>query len=337
MADPSDNTTPEEAEVSEEEVDALLDKESGEAGAAAPGVPQPYDLVAPDKIVRGRMPALDRVNERWVGEFREELTELVRRPLTVELEDVRIMAYGEWQAALPSPVSLSVFTVKPWQGSALVAVDGALTYVLVDSYYGGVGGADRAVREALTPTEDRLNRILVDALTRHFQQAFEPVASIQFGFLRTEINPHYASIATPSEPVVITSLKISDNEVGGTVSLVLQLSLLEPVRERLDEGLTTVSPESRERWQQSIRSQLEHTQLELATVFLETQLSMKELLGLKPGDILPIEMPKTTTLYAGEKPLLRCKFGRSRGYNAVSIIEAIAGPLSYPIEEVQGE
>jgi flagellar motor switch protein FliM len=95
------------------------------------------------------------------------------------------------------------------------------------------------------------------------------------------------------------------------------------VRDKLAEGLKTVSAETRHRWEKSLRAQLEDAQLALNTIFLETEITVRELLELKPGDILPIEMPKTATLCAGSRPLLRGKFGRSRGYNAVSVIEAV--------------
>ena len=315
------------------ELEALLQKAGPQPSPAAPGTVQPYDLVASDKIVRGRMPVLDRLNERWVGEFQRDLRELIRQPIEVALQPVQLAPYGEWQAATPLPTSLNLYTVKPWPRNALVAVDGKLLFVLVDSYYGGAGRqAANAAREKLTPTEQRLNKIVVDLVIEHFRRAFAPVAALEFQHVQTEINPNYVSVATPSEAVVVTRLEVTLNEAGGAVSLVLPLSSFDSVRDKLAEGLKSVSAETRQRWRHSLRAQLEHTQLDLATVFLEAELTMRELLQLKPGDILPIEMPKTATLRAGSRPLLRGKFGRSRGYNAVSVVEAVkTGAL--PINE----
>ena len=319
---PEDATAGSDAEISEQEVDALLHSEPPDA--AHPGEVSDYDLVAPDKITRGRMPTLDRVNERWVGDFRRELEEMIRRPLELEAQDVQVMRYGDWLAAQPSPSSLNVLSVKPWRGSALVAIDARLLYVLVDSFFGGSGVCpDLAGRSELTPTEDRLNGTLVDLLTTHFTGAFAPVASIAFERVATELNPHYATIATPSESVVVSRLTVQCGDEGGELSLVLPMSMLEPVRERLDESLKTASAESQTRWFQCLRGQLENTELDLTTVFIESRLSMRDLLKLKPGDILPIEMPKTATLYAGDRPLFRGKFGRSRGYNALKVVEPI--------------
>jgi flagellar motor switch protein FliM len=311
------------ADISGAEVEALLQREKSAFVPSA--VPEPYDLVARDKIVRRRMPVLDRLNERWVTEFQRKLGDLIRQPVEVALQPVALTPYGDWLASVPVPTSLNLCSVKPWPRNALVAVEGRLLFVLVDKYYGGGGKtAATAVRETLTPTENRLNRIIVDLLTEHFRRAFAPVATLEFAHAQTETNAHYINMATPSETMVVTRVEVTLAEgVGGAVTLVLPLSSFEPVRDRLAEGLKTVSAESRQRWQKSLRGQLENTQLDLTSVFLESEISMRELLQLKPGDVLPIEMPKTATLRAGSRPLLRGKFGRSRGYNAVSVLEAV--------------
>jgi len=322
-------------DITSAEVDALLDKNKD---AAPSGMPQPYDLVARDKIVRGRMPVLDRLNERWVTEFQRKLTDLIRQPVEVSLQQVQLAPYGDWLAGQPMPTSLNLCTVKPWPRSALVAVEGKLLFALVEKYYGG-GAAKQptkpaapAARETLTPSEQRLNKIIVDLLTDQFRRAFAPVATLEFQHAQTEINPNYVNMATPSETMVVTRVEVTLGQVGGGVTLVLPLSSFEPVRDKLAEGLKTVSPESRQRWNKSLRAQLENAQLELTSVFVECEITMRELLQMKPGDVLPIEMPKTALLRAGPRPLLRGKFGRSRGYNAVSVLEAVKS-LGPNIEE----
>ena len=327
------------ADITSAEVDALLDKSKD---AVPSGTPQPYDLVARDKIVRGRMPVLDRLNERWVTEFQRKLTELIRQPVELSLQQVQLASYGDWLASQPVPTSLNLCTVKPWPRSALVAIEGKLLFVLVEKYYGGGGAkaapkpaakpAQPAARETLTPTEQRLNKIVVDQLTDQFRRAFAPVAALEFQHAQTETNPNYVNMATPSETMVVTRVEVTIGQAGGGITLVIPLSSFEPVRDKLAEGLKTVSAESRQRWNKSLRAQLENAQLDLTSVFVECEITLRELLQMKPGDVLPIEMPKTALLRAGPRPLLRGKFGRSRGYNAVSVLEAVKS-LGPNIEE----
>jgi flagellar motor switch protein FliM len=305
------------------EVDALLEKRPVVGDPASDGAPQPYDLVGRDRIVRGRMPALDRLNERWVADFERKLGELIRQPLEVTLQDVQLAPYGNWLAALPAPTSFNLYTVKPWPRNALVAVDGKLLFALVNGYYGGTRATPKATRETLTPTEQRLNKIVIEMLVELFRRALAPVATLEFQHVQSEINPNYVNMATPSETVVVTRVEVTLKEQGGSISLLLPLSSFEPVRDKLAEGLKAVSPETRQRWRQGLRTQLESTELTLTSVFLETEVSMRELLQMKPGDVLPIEMPKTAILRSGTRPLLRGKFGLSRGYNAISVLEAV--------------
>jgi flagellar motor switch protein FliM len=223
--------------------------------------------------------------------------------------------------------------IGPWRRNALVSVDGTLLFVLVDAYYGGGGRKAAKARTELTVTEQRFNALMIEQLTSHFRNAFAPIAEIQFDYQKTEINPHYVSVATSSETVVVTRIEVSLNDAGGSMCLVFPLSTLDPVRDKLTEGLKTVSADSRQRWGEAFRTHLERTELDLSSVFLESELSMRDLLRLKPGDILPIEMPKTATLYAGSRPLLQAKFGLSRGYNAVSVIGAVRDGRDRELEE----
>jgi flagellar motor switch protein FliM len=332
MADANNKTTASgRPDISNDEVEALLSKEKIGTAHAPSGEPRPYDLVARDKIVRGRMPMLDRLNERWVNELQRKLVDLIRQPIEVALQPAQLALYADWLAALAVPTCFNVYAVKPWQRNAVVAVDGKLLFVLVDSYYGGAGKpATNAAREALTPTEQRLNKVLVDLVVEHFRRAFATVATLDLQAAQTEINPTYVTMATASETVVVTRVDITLNGAGGSVSIVAPLSAFDTVRDKLAEGLKTVSPETRQRWRQGLRAQLEHTDLELSTVFLEMEISVRELLRMQPGDILPIEMPKAATLRSGGRPLLRGKFGRSRGYNAVSVLEAVKQTTEEP-------
>jgi flagellar motor switch protein FliM len=320
MADSNSGAAVRGADITGEEVDALL--VNAKSADAAAGTPQPYDLVARDRIVRGRMPVLDRLNERWVSEFERKLGELIRQPLEVTLQEVQLAPYGNWLAAQPIPTSFNLYTVKPWPRNALVAVDGKLLFALVNAYYGGTRGTQVA-RESLTPTEQRLNKIVIDQLVELFRKALAPVAGLEFQQVQTEVNASYVNMATPSETVVVTRVEVTLKEQGGSICLLLPLSSFEPVRDKLAEGLKTVSPETRKRWRDGLATRLEHTELTLTSVFLETAVTMRELLQMKPGDILPIEMPKTAVLRSGARPLLRGKFGLSRGYNAVSVLEAV--------------
>ena len=329
MAEDQANPPEGPADISDEEVDALLEKPA--ESAAVPGEVRDYNLVAPDQIVRGRMPTLDRINERWVSAFQQALENRQRRPLEVQAEQVKVLRYAEWLASLPDNATLNLMGVKPVRGSCLIAVETNLLSLLVDSYFGGSVKPEESADREPTPVELRTNGILLESLTSHFAQAFAPIAQLSFELVRTDTNPNYVSVATPSESVMVISLNISFDGVAGRIDWMFPASVLEPFRTKLDEQLKTGAPESQAHWQQTLRARLEQTDLTLASVFLKSTLSVREVMGLKAGDVVPIEMPKTTVLYAGGQPLLHGKFGRSRGYNAIKVLQA--EPLRLKPEE----
>ena len=319
MAEEPSSAEESKPDISDQEVDALLDKEGA---AAAPGEVRDFDLVAPDQIVRGRMPTLDRINERWVGAFQQALEGRQRKSLTVDAEEVKILRYAEWLASLPGNATLSLMAVSPVRSSCLIAVETALLSMLVDSYFGGSAKAEEITERGPTAMELRTNTVLLNLLTQHFVQAFAPIANLTFESVRTDTNPNYVSVATPSESVMVIALNVTISEAVGRIAWMFPASMLEPFRAKLDEQLKTGAPETQAHWQQTLNARLEETDLTLASVFLKTKLSVREVMGLKAGDVVPIEMPKTTELCAGGRPLLRGKFGRSRGYNAVKVLSA---------------
>jgi len=306
-------------DVSEEEVDALL---AERVASQRPDVPRPYNLVA-GASARYRAPVLDSIHERWIGVFGQRLGALVRQELELTLAGVKLMPYADWQAALPAPSSVDVYTIAPWAKSAIVALEGELLFVLVDASYGGSGRPARSARTELTPAELHIKGVALRALIEEIKRAFEPIAALDFRHEKSEIGARHVAIATPSETVVVTRVDMRLKDTGGALHVVIPLSAFDSVADELAEGLKGVSAESRKRWRSTLEVRLDETELELACVFLTTQLTVRELLKLRPGDILPIEMPKTASLNAGSKPLLVGKFGQSRGYNAVRIIEAV--------------
>ena len=327
------------ADVSDEEVEALLDNgESGEASGedqlGNSHAVRSYQLVEPRYAARGRMPALDTVNQRWLSQFQKNLNTLMRQSFEVSLNDVVTSSYADWSASFPVPSSLNIYSLQPWHGNALIAIDAKLISFLVDLYYGGLGKVDMAPRSQLSRTESRMNRILLDAFIGCFKSAFDAIAPLQFEYVKTETDLNFVSLAVPSETVVVTTISLTLNDTGGALSFVIPLSQLDPVRDKLIEEIKTGSPESDQRWRDSLQGQLENTDLELISVFLETDLKLKDLIELEPGDILPIEMPKTATLYADGRALLYGKFGMSRGYNAVRITESVVGRNKGDLEAV---
>src|SRR5690606_14591804 len=173
------------------------------------------------------------------------------------LGGIELMPYADWQASLPTPSGVDVYTIEPWAKSGIIAFDGGLLFVLVDACYGGSGRPSRAARSELTPAELHIKSIAARTLVEEIRRAFEPIAALDFRHEKSEIGARYVAIATPSETVVATRVDIALKGVGGALHVVIPLSAFDPVADELAEGLKGVSADMRRRGRGSLAAQLD--------------------------------------------------------------------------------
>ena len=152
---------------------------------------------------------------------------------------------------------------------------------------------------------------------------------MDFEYLNSEVNPHFANIVSPSEIVVVSRFKIELEGGGGDLHITFPYSMIEPIRDQLDTGLQSDRVEKDERWTQNLREQMQDAEVEIGSQLATFNLTVRELMKLKPGDVLPVTLPKTIDLCVEDMPVFRGSFGVSHGKNAVRITEVIRrGPRS---------
>ncbi len=302
--------------ISDEEVAALLEKNaSGEVKA--------YDLVGTQRITRGRLPALETIHETFARNFRVALFNLLQREPQVTFEGVRSQKAGDYLAGITTPASLDICRIKPLPGNALLVFDTNLVYLMVDTYFGGPGKAfERGGDRGLTPTEVRFVQLVLRQAASDLAQAWTPVAQVEVELVKHESNPLFASVAAPTDTVLINRFHIDLPAGGGALDLVMPSMMIEPVREVLTAGIVARSS-SAEQWAPLLATHLIEAQLEVRAVLTEVEITLGDLTSLKPGDVLPIDAPGAVTLLSGDEALYRGKFGVSRGRNALKILQPL--------------
>jgi flagellar motor switch protein FliM len=313
--------------LSQDEIDALLHGvDSGDVATeddlrARDGVARPIDLASQERIMRGRMPALEMINERLARHLRNSLFKLLRRSMEITVGEVRLEKFGEYIHALPVPTSLNMIRVKPLRGTALLVMDARLVFMLVDHFFGGGRFKAKVEGREFTLTETRVMRMVLDLIFKGMTEAWEPVLPLEFEYLKTETNPQFADIVRPSEMMVISSFRIELDGGGGELHVTLPYSMIEPIRHLLDARLQSERGEGDGRWLKALRDEIRLAPVEVSCKLVEIELSVAELLRLKPGDVLPMDMPERVTLYAEGIPAFHGRFGASQGRHAVQVIE----------------
>ena len=322
--------------LSQDEIDALLSGvDSGEVDTdmdepLVGGDAQTYDFNAQDRIVRGRMPTLEMINERLARNLRQSLFDMLRRSPVISLEGIQLTKFGEYVHTLLMPSNLNIVRMRPLKGSGLIICNPKLVFSLVDCFFGGEGRFYNKIEgRDFTVTEMRIVRRFLDIVFHDLEEAWEPVLPVKFEYLNSEVNPQFANIVTPSEVVVVSTFHIDLEAGSGYMHITLPYSMVEPIRELLDAGVQSDVIEKDERWSTILREEIQTAHVNLNATLTRKQLSLREVLDLKPGTVFPVDLPQTVTARVDDVPVFRGIYGASRGRAAIKVLESIRhGELS---------
>jgi flagellar motor switch protein FliM len=322
--------------LNQDEIDALI--HGVDQGAVStesgpdPGVATGYDFQSQMRIVRGRMPTLEMINERFARLFRSNLYGILRRTPEVAVNPVEMKKFSDYLLTLHVPTSLNMVRIHPLRGTALILLEPRLVFAIVDNFFGGNGRHAKIEGREFTATESRIIQMVLKNAFADLQEAWSHVVQLRVEYVQSEMNPAFANIVSPSEVVVVTSFHVELEGGGGDVHVTLPYSMIEPLREQLDSGMTSDRVEHDERWAQSMKEEIDDAEVEVSTVLGRAQISLAQLLNLKPGDIVPCDFAGKVTVLAETVPVFRGSFGLSRGMQAVKVEERVRRPRTPLIE-----
>lgn len=319
----------EEKILSKDEVDALLDSvDNGELDVnqepAAPGEIRSFDFSRQDRVVRGRLPTLEMVNERFARGLRSALLGLLRRTCEVTSVGVKQERYSDYVHGMSVPTSMNFVNVQPLRGTALVVLESALVFNLVESFFGGGRFKARIEGREFTPTEKRIIDMVLRETFLAMQEAWASVLTLKWEYLSSEINPHFANVVNPTETILVSRFQIGLDGGAADLHVAFPYSMIEPIRDVLDSGMQGGDRvEKDERWSRRLREDVLDAEIELGATLVEARIRIGDFLRLRPGDIIPIEMPDRVRIAAEHVPIYRGRFGTHAGNNAIRLSEPL--------------
>jgi flagellar motor switch protein FliM len=305
--------------LSQSEVDALLAAvsdgdvstsdapASGAAGGAGGGgkvggttakddkVVVTYDLTSQDRIIRGRLPQLEVIYEKFMRSFRVSLSSALRKIASLTLASTDFLKFGEFINTLPMPTCMTVLRFNNLRGSALFVIESKLAYALVDSFF---GGADRPYTKIegkdFTQIELSIVKKVVDLAIEDMEAAWASVEKIGCSFVRTEVNPQFVGIVPPTDVVIASTFDVELENANGTITIVIPYSTIEPIKQKLSSGFQVESDQTDKKlWTTIIRDQLMETDVNLKVNLGETEINLNDLMSLKVGDVIPLDQDST--------------------------------------------
>ncbi|MDE1942429.1 MAG: flagellar motor switch protein FliM [Betaproteobacteria bacterium] len=301
--------------LSQEEVDSLLrgvtgESEEAEKPAGDEDSIRSYNLGKQERIVRGRMPTMEIINERFARLFRISLFNLMRRTADVSVGQLRVTKFSEFIRNLPVPTNINLIHANPLRGTALFVFDPNLVFLVVDNMFGSDGRFHTRVEgREFTQTEHRIIQKLIAAVFEAYTKSWEAVYRLEFEFVRSEMNPQFANIATPNEVVILTTFDVEFGGLGGAFHVCMPYSMIEPIRELLYSTMQGDHLAVDKRWLQLLSRQIQSAEVELVAELGTMQLKVEQLLKLKAGDVVPLEMGETVVASVDKVPVMECRYG----------------------------
>lgn len=319
-----------EAVLGQDEIDALMNGvASGDVSTEAPPArdeARAHDFSRYGRIVRGRMPTLEMINDRFGRLLRGTLYNELRRAASITVNPVQIVKFADYVRTLHLPTSLNLVKFNPLRGTGLVILDATLVFGLIDIYFGGKGRHAKIEGREFTQIENEIVSNVLKNAFANLQEAWSHIAPLVIEKVGSEMNPHFANIVSPTEIVVVTRISIDFDGIGGDLHVAMPYSMIEPLREVLDSGIQSDRVEQDDRWSSALRNELEDAELEVRAVLGTTTLAISDLKALKAGDVLATDFTGNVTLVAEDLPILRGRYGHSRGQYAIKITERMLRP-----------
>ncbi|MBV1775755.1 flagellar motor switch protein FliM [Burkholderiaceae bacterium DAT-1] len=334
--------------LSQEEVDALLrgvtgEEEEAEDALDAMGL-RLYDIGRQERIVRGRMPTLEVINERFARNMRIGLFNFMRRSAEISVGPVRVQKYSEFIRNLVVPTNLNLIHMKPLRGTGLFIFDPDFVFLVVDNMFGSDGRYHvRVEGRDFTPTEQRIIQRLLEVVMEEYRKAWEPVFKTEFTYVRSEMNTQFANIATPTEVVVAFTFKIELGSGGGDFHVCFPYSMIEPLRDLLYSSMQADRMEADNRWLKLLSREIQNSDVQLVVSLGSADITLGDIVELKVGDVIGLEIPECIVGTVDGVPLIEGHYGTNRGQYAIQVERILTAPENLllddddPLEELSDE
>jgi flagellar motor switch protein FliM len=316
--------------LSQDEVDALLQGITGESQKleqeeVETGGVRDYNLASQERIVRGRMPTMEIINERFARNVRIGLFNFIRKSPEISIGPIKVQKYSAFLREIVVPTNFNIVSVRPLRGSGLIVCDPTLVFAVIDALFGGAGKYHTRIEgRDFSPTEQRIITRLVDVVTAEYRKAWIGIYPLELEYQRSEMQPQFANIATPSEIVVATSFTLEIGDTTGTIHFCIPYSTLEPIRDVLYSTIQGDSNEPDRRWVNLLKQQIQSAEVDLVAELATAPATVEQLLAFKPGDFIELDLQPGIQAKVAGVPILECHYGTSNGRYALKVDQLLS-------------
>jgi flagellar motor switch protein FliM len=277
-----------------------------------------------------RLPMLEIVFDRLVRLLTTSLRNFTSDNVEVSLDRITSVRFGDYMNSIPLPAVLSVFKAEEWENFGLATVDSNLIYSIIDVLLGGRRGNStlRIEGRPYTTIETGLVKRLIEVVLADAEQAFRPLSPVRFSIDRLETNPRFAAISRPANAAILVRLRIDMEDRGGNVELLLPYATIEPIRNVLLQMFMGEKFGRDPIWEGHFATEIALAEIAVDAVLYESDIPLKQLMRLKVGDTLPLEMKKDAlvSVRCGSVTLTEGRMGRVGDRVAIRVTKPLRKP-----------
>ena len=325
--------------LSQDEVDALLKGVSeGEIETQQqqedhdPSAVQPYDLTGQERIVKGRLPALETTAERFARMFRTTLSSVLRKDVSVNSLSVHMTKYEEFMKTIPVPASLNVFKMNPLKGASLFIIESRVIFALVDIIFGGSGRETVKIegREFTIIENNLIMKIVLNALS-DFKEVWKTIIQLDVVYQRAETNAQFVQLVADSDVVTVMQFEVDTGFSSGKINFCMPYLMIEPITKKLQAGYHEDTFVADKEWTNNFTEGLRCASVSLVVELGKTALNGREIIKLKKGDVISLNQYCSDSLNVYVEDVLKFKGqpGIYKGSRAVEVSKFIVGKEVY--------
>src|SRR3954449_4707221 len=314
--------------LSQEEIDNLLGFSVGEVNLEDnSGIRAIIDSAM---VSYERLPMLEIVFDRLVRLMTTSLRNFTSDNVEVSLDRITSVRFGDYLNSIPLPAILAVFKAEEWDNFGLITVNSSLIYSIIDVLLGGRRGqsAIRVEGRPYTTIESNLIKRMIEVVLADAELAFKPLSPVKFAIDRLETNPRFAAISRPANAAILVRLRIDMEDRGGNVELLLPYATIEPIRPVLLQMFMGEKFGRDPIWEGHFATEVSQAEISVDAVLYEADVPLKELMRLKVGDTLPLEMraDALVSVRCGNVILTEGRMGRVGDRVAIRVTKQLRKP-----------
>ncbi len=314
--------------LSQDEVDALLkgvelgDIETESASAPETEGARTFDLTSQDRVIRGRMPGLEMINERFSRFFRDSISSIIMKFIDIHIHTMELTKFSDFMKTIPLPSSINIFKMEPLKGNALFVIEAPMVFAFIE-YFFGASSAKHVKSEGryFTPIEQRIIKKVVTMGLKNLGEAWEGVFPIQPEHTGSEMNPQFVTIVTPTEVVIKIELHVEIEDFLGKIFFCIPYSMIEPIKDKLCSGIKGEKFDVDQRWVSLLKEMLSESYVNVTAELGKTELTVHDMMNLEVGYVINLGKAISDELLIKIEgiPKFTGTPGLSRGNQAIKI------------------